>query len=165
MQMGLWVERYESSDECSQQVLCKQPCKSIEPDCQESQGTMKFTIGTSGSKAVAVDSLVLADTRGLICASSGLGKSWLLRLISETVASSVQTIIIDPEGEFSSLREKLDLLIVSENGDLRADIRSAGLLARKLAETGVSAVIDIYDLPGKEDPWVKRRMFVAEFIE
>lgn len=125
---------------------------------------MKFQIGTSDSKAVKVDAMVLSDTRALICASSGLGKSWLLRLIAESVASSIQTIIIDPEGEFSTLREKLDVLIVAENGDLRADIRSAGLLARKLAETGVSAVIDIYDLPGKEDPWVKRRMFTAQLI-
>jgi hypothetical protein len=125
---------------------------------------VKFLIGKSDSKSVKVDAMVLADTRGLICASSGLGKSWLLRLIAEAVASSVQTVIIDPEGEFSTLREKLDVLIVSENGDLRADIRSAGLLARKLAETGVSAVIDIYDLAGKEDPWVKRRMFVSQLI-
>jgi hypothetical protein len=122
-------------------------------------------IGTTpDGKAVQVDPLILSDTRALFSASSGLGKSWLLRLIAEHVASSIQTIIIDPEGEFSTLREKLDVLIVSENGDLRADIRSAGLLARKLAETGVSAVIDIYDLPGKEDPWVKRRMFVSQFI-
>ena len=125
---------------------------------------MKFSIGKSDSKDIKVDAMVLADTRAVICASSGLGKSWLMRLISESVASSIQTIIIDPEGEFSTLREKLDVLIVAENGDLRADIRSAGLLARKLAETGVSAVIDIYDLPGKEDPWVKRRMFVAQLI-
>lgn len=125
---------------------------------------MKFTIGKSDTKDITVDALVLADTRGLICASSGLGKSWLLRLIAEAVASSVQTIILDPEGEFSTLREKLDVLIVGENGDLRADIRSASLLARKLAETGVSAVIDIYDLPGKEDPWVKRRMFTSLLI-
>lgn len=125
---------------------------------------MKFAIGTSDSKTVKVDAMVLADTRALINASSGLGKSWLLRLVAENVAASLQTIIIDPEGEFPTLREKLDLLIVSENGDLRADIRSARLLARRLAETGVSAVIDIYDLPGKEDPWVKRRVFVAEFL-
>ncbi len=125
---------------------------------------MKFIIGTSGSKSVKVDAMIMADTRVLINASSGLGKSWLMRLIAENVASSIQTILIDPEGEYPTLREKFDLLIVSENGDLRADIRSAGLLARKLAETGVSAVIDIYDLPGKEDPWVKRRMFVAEFL-
>ena len=126
---------------------------------------MKFVIGTSDSKNIKVDAMVLTDTRALINASSGLGKSWLMRLVAEHVASSVQTILIDPEGEFSTLREKLVLLIVSENGDLRADIRSARLLARRLAETGVSAVIDIYDLPGKEDPWLKRRMFVAEFID
>jgi uncharacterized protein len=126
---------------------------------------MKFSIGTSSdSKSVKVDAMVLADTRALINASSGLGKSWLLRLIAENVASKIQTIIIDPEGEFATLREALDLLIVGENADLRADIRSAGLLARKLAETGVSAVVDIYDLPGNEDPWVKRRMFVALFL-
>lgn len=125
---------------------------------------MKFTIGQSDNKAVKVDAFTLADTRGLICASSGAGKSWLLRLICECVAASIQTIIIDPEGEFPTLRERLDLLIVSETGDLRADVRSAGLLARKLAETGVSAVIDIYDLPGKGDPWDKRRAFLAEFI-
>lgn len=125
---------------------------------------MKFTTGMSERKSVKVDAMVLSDTRALICASSGLGKSWLLRLIAEHVASGIQTIIIDPEGEFSTLREKLDVLIVSENGDLRADIRSAGLLARKLAETGVSAVIDIYDLPGKGDPWVKRRVFVAQLL-
>jgi uncharacterized protein len=125
---------------------------------------MKFIIGTSDSKSIKVDAMVLADTRALINASSGLGKSWLMRLVAENVASAIQTIIIDPEGEYPTLREKLDLLIVSESGDLRADIRSARLLARRLAETGVSAVIDIYDLPGKEDPWVKRRVFVAEFL-
>jgi uncharacterized protein DUF87 len=125
---------------------------------------MKFTIGQTDNKPVKVDAFTLADTRGLICASSGAGKSWLLRLICERVADSIQTIILDPEGEFPTLREKLDLLIVSETGDLRADVRSAGLLARKLAETGVSAVIDIYDLPGKGDPWDKRRAFLAEFI-
>lgn len=125
---------------------------------------MKFIIGTSDSKQIKVDAMVLSDTRALFNASSGLGKSWLLRLTAEHVASSIQTIIVDPEGEFPTLREKLDILIVSENGDLRADIRSARLLARRLAETGVSAVIDLYELPGKEDPWLKRRMFVAEFL-
>jgi uncharacterized protein len=125
---------------------------------------MKFIIGTSDSKSIKVDAMVLSDTRALINASSGLGKSWLLRLTAENVASSIQTMIIDPEGEYPTLREKLDILIVSENGDLRADIRSARLLARRLAETGVSAVIDLYELPGKEDPWLKRRMFVAEFL-
>jgi hypothetical protein len=125
---------------------------------------MRFVIGTADSKNIKVDAMILSDTRALFNASSGLGKSWLLRLTAEHVASSIQTIIVDPEGEYPTLREKLDILIVSENGDLRADIRSARLLARRLAETGVSAVIDLYELPGKDDPWLKRRMFVSEFV-
>ena len=124
-----------------------------------------FIIGhTQDGKPLYVDPFILSDTRALICASSGLGKSWLLRLISEWVASKIQTIIIDPAGEFPTLREKLDILVVAQNGDIQPDIRSAGLLARRLCETGVSAVIDIYDLPGRGDPWDKRRLFVGEFL-
>ena len=126
---------------------------------------MKTTIGTtSNGKHFNIDVDVLVDTRALICASSGAGKTWLLRLLAENVADKVPTIIIDPEGEFSTLREKLDILIVGENGDIKPDIKSAGLLARKLAETGISAVLDIYDLPGKGDPWEKRRLFVYAFL-
>lgn len=126
---------------------------------------MKFVIGSiDNKKSLTVDAQVLADTRALICASSGAGKSMLLRHITEQVAEKIQTIIVDPEGEFPTLREKLDILVVGENGDVQANVQSAGLLARKLAETGVSAVIDIYDLPGKGDPWDKRRAFVAEFL-
>lgn len=127
---------------------------------------MKFTVGTkiTDHKPLKLDADILADTRALLCASSGGGKSRLLRLIAEQVAESIQTIIIDPEGEFPTLREKLDILVVGENGDVQANVKSAALLARRLAETGVSAVLDIYDLPGKGDPWDKRRAFVAEFL-
>ena len=118
----------------------------------------------SDGKAFSISLPIFADTRGLICASSGAGKSYLLRGIAEQTAEKMQTVIIDPEGEFSTLREKLDILIVAESGDIKPDIRTAELLARRLVETGVSAVIDIYDLPGKGDPWDKRRLFVAAFF-
>lgn len=108
---------------------------------------------------------VLADSRGLITASSGAGKSWLLRVLAENSADKIQTIILDPEGEFPTLREKCDMLIVSEDGDISPSVETAGLLARRLAETGVSAVIDLYNLPGKGDPWDKRRLFVYAFVE
>ncbi len=127
---------------------------------------MKALIGTveEGRKKFSLDVDVLADTRALISASSGAGKSWLLRLLSEQIGDKIQTLIIDPEGEFSTLREKLDILIVGENGDIQPDIKSAGLLARKLAESGISAVINIYDLPGPGDPWDKRRLWVYGFL-
>ena len=126
---------------------------------------MKFIIGSNEiGKKFSVDASILADTRALVTASSGAGKSWLLRVFVESVSTNIQTIIIDPEGEFATLREKLDILVVGENGDLQVSIDSAGLLARKLAETGISAVIDIYELAGKGDPWDKRRQFVANFL-
>jgi uncharacterized protein len=121
-----------------------------------------FTIGQSDAGAVKIDLTKFVDTRALIQASSGGGKSWLMRLIAERTAGDVQIIVLDPEGEFATLREKLDLVLVGPGGEIAADIRSAGLLARRLAELRVGAVIDLYDIPGA---WDGRRAFVAAFIE
>jgi hypothetical protein len=90
---------------------------------------------------------------------SGGGKSGTLRLIAERAATQLQTIILDNEGEFATLREKVDVLLVGDGGELPADVRSAGLLARRLIESKVSAVIDLYDLPLDE-----RRKFVGAFL-
>ena len=127
-------------------------------------GTIGESIGTKGEKKFSLDVGILADTRALISASSGAGKSWLFRLLAEQIGDKIQTLLIDPEGEFPTLREKLDILIVGENGDIQPDIKSAGLLARKLAESGISAVIDICELPGPGDPWDKRRLWVYGFL-
>lgn len=124
-----------------------------------------FSIGkTNDGHALRVDLAALIGTRAVITASSGSGKSWLLRLIAERTAGKVQTIILDPEGEFGTLRERFDYLLVGEGGETAADVRSAKLLARKLAQLGVSAVIDLFDMKTR-DPWHGRRQFVAAFLE
>jgi hypothetical protein len=46
----------------------------------------------------------------LIQADSGGGKSWLLRLSPS--ARAFQTIVLDKEGEFVSLREAVDVLLI-----------------------------------------------------
>jgi len=48
----------------------------------------------------------LITSRLLIQANSGGGKSWLLRRILEQSHGKIQHLIIDLEGEFSTLREK-----------------------------------------------------------
>lgn len=83
----------------------------------------------------------LVDTRLLIQANSGGGKSWLLRLIAER--AGIQTIVLDNEGEFASLRDVVDMLLVGACGELPANPRHAVLLARRLIEYKVSAVIDL----------------------
>jgi DNA helicase HerA-like ATPase len=72
----------------------------------------------------------------------------------------IQTIVLDNEGEFASLREAVDVLLVGASGELPANPRHAALLARRLLEFKVSAVVDLYDLK-----LAARRRFVKLFLE
>jgi hypothetical protein len=113
-----------------------------------------------GGGAVYIDLPKLIETRLLVQANSGGGKSWFVRLLAERAGEHLQTIVLDPEGELSTLREKLDMLRVAPDGEVKADPRTAALLARRLLELRVSAVLDIYELPP-----AKRRDFVRNFLE
>jgi hypothetical protein len=113
-----------------------------------------------GGGDLQLDLEALLDSRMIVQANSTGGKSWVLRLLAERASPHLPVILIDYEGEFASLREKVDLVLVGPQGEIAADVRSAGLLARKLIEMDVSAVIDIYELQLKE-----RREFVKLFLE
>lgn len=121
---------------------------------------MNARIGKAENRVVNLDLTRLADTRMLIQANSGGGKSWVLRLLAEQAAGKLHTLVLDPEGEFSTLREKFDFLIVGKSGDVPVAPRSAPMLARKLMELRVSAVLDLYDLKLRE-----RREFVTLFLD
>jgi uncharacterized protein len=112
----------------------------------------------AGGRKLELDLPMLVDTRLLIQANSGGGKSWLLRLIAER--AGIQTIVLDNEGEFASLREAVDVLLVGSGGELPANPRHAALLARRLLEYKVSAVVDLYELKLGD-----RRRFVKLFLE
>jgi hypothetical protein len=118
-------------------------------------------LGTSATGDVDLDVSRLVDTRLLVQANSGGGKSWCLRRILEQTHGRLQHLVIDPEGEFSSLREKFDYVLAAKSGgDTVADPRSAGLLAERLLELGASAILDIYELQAHE-----RIRFVRLFLE
>ncbi len=119
-----------------------------------------ITIGRAASSPVRIELSKLIAHRMLVQATSGGGKSYLLRVLSEHAGSKVQVILLDPEGEFSTLREKLDIVLVSPEGEVPPDPRNAALLARKLAELRTSAVCDLYEL---DKP--KRRAFVRQFLD
>ncbi len=103
----------------------------------------------------------LVDNRLLVQANSGGGKSWCLRRLLEQTHGHVQQLIIDPEGEFASLRERFDYIYAArQGGDTATDARSAKLLAERLLELGVSAILDIYELKAHE-----RVRFVRVFLE
>jgi len=111
---------------------------------------------------VKIDLTNLIISRLLIQANAGGGKSWLIRKILEESHGKVQQIVIDLEGEFSTLREdnKYDYLICGRGGDIPVNIKTANLLARKILELNVSSIIDISELKKHE-----RILFVQRFLD
>jgi uncharacterized protein len=119
-----------------------------------------FRIGeTEQGAPVRIDLETFISTRGVFIANSGGGKSYALRTIVEQSAQHVQWIIIDPEGEYSSLRQMFpEMLLVGKEGELPVDVRSAKLLARKVMENRLSTIVDLYGLLDVRAQWA------AEFI-
>lgn len=109
--------------------------------------------------SVNIDLEELIVSRMLIQANSGGGKSWAIRRIIEQAFGKVQIIVIDPEGEFSNLRQKYDFVYIAKDGDAPATPQSAGLLAQRLMETKASAIIDLYEIP------MERKQFVKNFLD
>src|SRR3546814_8852988 len=69
--------------------------------------THNIDIGTDGaSRAVPIDIQELLATRLLVQGNSGSGKSHLLRRLLEQSAGLVQQVVVDPEGDFVTLRSE-----------------------------------------------------------
>jgi hypothetical protein len=88
----------------------------------------------------------LLESRLLIQASSGGGKSYMLRVLAEQALPHMPVLILDWEGEFASLRERFDMVLAGSGGDVPCDVKSAAMLARSLVDLQVSALIDLSEL-------------------
>lgn len=116
-------------------------------------------LGPDHALTLNLDALI--GQHACIMAMSGGGKSGLIRKIVEAAHGGVQTIVLDPEDEFYTLREAFsDYLIAGgEGGDCPANVANASALATMLLETGMNAVIQLNDLHASE-----QEQFVAAFI-
>lgn len=103
-------------------------------------------IGFGKDAGVRIDLPTLLERRLLIQAASGGGKSTLMRGFIEQLSGRVQQWVIDREGDFVTLREAGDFVLVGRGGDVPADQKSVKLLARRLLELGASAVFDLSEL-------------------
>ncbi len=121
---------------------------------------VNFGIVAETHKTFNGDLDIILRSNVLLTANSGGGKSWALRRMIEQSFGRVPQIIIDPEGEFSTLRQKFDLVLVGKGGDTPADLRSAQLLAHRLLELGASAVIDLFEMSKAQRP-----LWVAAFVQ
>ena len=127
---------------------------------------MKLHLGTYQDKAekAYMDLEIVMRSNLLLQAASGGGKSWALRRLVEQAAKHVPVGIIDPEGEFASLREKYPFVLIGPGGETPADPRSAATVARRMLELGTSFVADIYELrPAQRHEWV--RNFIDALVD
>lgn len=114
-------------------------------------------IGQNGlEKRAKLDLEILKVQNLLLQANSGGGKSWAIRRIVEQAFGKIPIIVIDPEGEFATLRQKYDFVLAARGGDTPIDVRSAALLAHKLLKLRVSCVCDLSELsPPQRKQWVQ----------
>lgn len=107
-----------------------------------------------------IDLEKLIETRLLIQANSGGGKSYLLRKFMEQIHGLVPFIVIDLEGEFVTLREKFDVIIMGKGHDIPLNVEHADKIARYLLELRATAILDLSEMKKPE-----RMLFVKLFLE
>ena len=111
---------------------------------------------SAGGEDISLSLETLLRTRLLITASSGGGKTELIRMLVERVVEHVQVIILDPEGEYATLRTAFPFVLAGKDGDTPAHPASAERLAHFLLEHRASAICDIYELnPSQRSEFVK----------
>jgi len=122
----------------------------------------KVIFDVQTKKDVPINLQEIIKSRMLLQANSGGGKSHIIRKFCEKAHDKVQQIIIDPEGEFHTLREKYEYLLVAKgnHADIQIEPKHAALLAKKLMETGANAILDLYELNPSE-----RIRFVKLFVD
>lgn len=125
-----------------------------------------------------VDLERLYESRLLIQGVSGSGKSTLIRSLLEQTYSTLPHLVVDFDGDFVTLREKYDYVLVGPGGDVPISKKTAKITIRRIAELGVSAIFDISEMtfPDRRE-WVrlaceelvhlprtlwKRRLFVLD---
>ena len=94
--------------------------------------------GTGG--AVSIDLEELLATRLLVQGNSGSGKSHLLRRLLERSAGEVQQVVIDPEGDFTTLSARYGHTVI-EAGDYSE--REIARIAGRIRQHRASVVLSL----------------------
>jgi len=94
-------------------------------------------IGEEDDAPFKIDARKVISGRTAVIGMSGAGKSHLVAVLCEEMAkNNLPFVIIDPEGEYSSLKEKYQ--VVWASNETGADVR----LNRKSAKTLAAAIIE-----------------------
>lgn len=123
------------------------------------KGTPVLGTGPDG-KPMPIDLERLVATRMLIQAASGGGKSWALRRLIEQTHGRLQQIVIDPEGELTTLAEKLDFVVLSgDSSEFPLNWARGADVADLLFHSGRSAVLCLAEFDVED-----MQVFVRDFL-
>lgn len=104
---------------------------------------MNFEVGrvlsTNEPFCLSIESVVAGRT--FLASITRGGKSWLGRKIVEDCFGHAGIIIIDPEGEYSSLLEKFAFLIIGR--DIPLQLETAEFMAEEILKSKTSVIIDL----------------------
>ncbi|MBI5697054.1 MAG: DUF87 domain-containing protein, partial [Thaumarchaeota archaeon] len=123
------------------------------------------TIGAfiESGKPVKLDLNYLMESKLLITAMTGGGKSHGTRVITEESFPEIQQIILEGENEYYTLREKYPYLLFGskeDNADVQIHPKLAAILPETLMRINKSAIVDISELPAHQ-----RETFIMTFLE
>lgn len=122
----------------------------------------KINIGTE----INLEDLLIS--RLLIQANSGGGKSGLARGIIENCYGKVPFIVMDCDGEYYTLKEKLDdvIIIGGHAADIPLSMQAVKMLPREIIGNRLSVVIDLSELKMYDGATKKDRIhYVKYFLE
>ncbi len=122
---------------------------------------MPIEIGLiEGGGKLNVDLGLLIEGKMVVQSSSGGGKSMTIRTLLEKTHGKVPQIILDKDGEYSTLRERHDYVLAGKGGDTPALVETAKMLGSRVMKLDLSIIVDLYDLPTPE-----KHKFVRLFLE
>jgi hypothetical protein len=105
---------------------------------------MEINVG----QGVNIDAQTVVTGRGCVIGQSGSGKSYLVGVIIEELCTlGLPFVVIDTEGEYSSLKSKFNVIWVGEdkNADIDTRIDYAKLFSESM-DNGIPVVLDVSDV-------------------
>lgn len=96
-------------------------------------------LGTQEPFALDITDVITGRT--FLASITRWGKSWTARKIVEESFGHAGIVIIDPEGEYVSLRERYPFLIIGK--DIPLQLETAEFMAEKILEANISVIIDL----------------------
>lgn len=104
----------------------------------------------------------LIESRMLIQANSGGGKSGVSRVMMEECFNKIPFIVLDKKGEYFTLKElHSDIIVIGgPNGDIALSMQAAPLLARHIVSNRLTVVIDMISMESDD----QRAIFIRDFL-